>query len=483
MTPRELLGKIGFDIEHDKLDKLDKQLEGIKQRLEFLGAVEVLKGLFELTERFSKFAEELHVAAASAGVTVEEFQKLGFAAQQSSVSQEELGMSIARLSRHLFDARRGSAEAQRVFGLAGFTPEQVAGLKNGEDALLALSANFQKMPDPIQKSAIAMEILGRGSVNMVGFLSKGPAAIRAVGGEFERLGVILSRDQVEALVSVEHSLQKVYAVMKAIGATVATYLAPIINTAVGYFLEFYRVNRNLLATNVKGWAEDLAYVLGFVHGVVQTLVTVFLQFAATHPVLVKRIGEVILALITLSSLAWVGKAVFGFLSPLIGILTTVTSLITGVSVEFLLWGAAIGAVVVAAHDLFALFTGRKTWIEGVYDLLKPLGLVRDVLASIASFASGGLIGPLGKLIALVTRGADTAEAANVGPPAPSTTSTTIGGSASSTSNVTVNIAAGAAVAGSATLSFARMIGEEVAAAIDRVHREAARSIATPAQAR
>ena len=36
MEMRSLLTKWGFDIEHEKLDKTEKQLEAIKDRLDFL---------------------------------------------------------------------------------------------------------------------------------------------------------------------------------------------------------------------------------------------------------------------------------------------------------------------------------------------------------------------------------------------------------------------------------------------------------------
>lgn len=414
MIIRELLTKWSFDIEHEKLEKAEHSLEGIKERLEFLGAVEVLKGLAELTERFSEFAEKLHVMSESAGLTVEEFQKLSFAASQSAVSQDELGQAMGRLSRNLYDARKGSEEANRAFALAGISGQQIAGFKNSRDALLALSDRFKSIQDPIKKQALAMELLGRGSINMVALLSKGSGAIRGMGDEAERLGILLSGEQVEALVSVEHSLQKFWLVLKNIGATIAVYLAPIINTAISAFLKFYEVNKGLLDLNIKGWAEDFAYVLGFIFGLFQGVTTRILEFGKAHQVLVRRVFEVFLAFMTLSLAAAGVFRVFSLIKSIFGLWTWVIPLITkswglfSIAMERVgymfiralpaitsttteLWAmlapilpivAAIGLLIVAAHDLYKAFQGQRTWVQGFIEWLGIADEVQSVFFSI-----------------------------------------------------------------------------------------------------
>lgn len=425
MNIREFITHWTFKADKEPLEKIEHHLEGIKERLEFLAAAEVVKGLYELTERFGKFAEQLHIAAESAGITVEEFQKLTFAAEQSAVSSEEMGGAMARLGRHLYDARKGSVEAQQAFALAGFSGEQIAGFHTTQDAMLALSDRFKNIQDPIKKQAIAMELLGRGSHNMVGFLSKGSAAIKGMGIEADKLGIILSHHQVEALVSVEHSMYKFGAVLKNIGATIAVYLAPIINTAVEYFLKFYAANKKILDSNIERWAEDVAYALGFMYGIVEGLAQRFLDFAKTHQTLLLRIFEVIgaLAALSLGALA-LGKSIeilgnlFSGLGVIVGplkflwasvfgpLVTWIGTLVQGAMVEltsslavltleaFPSLGVAIGtfsafleatpvgwfatalaAIVVVAHDLWTILSGGKfedTWISKAWEAMKGL---------------------------------------------------------------------------------------------------------------
>lgn len=388
MNGREFLTKWGFNIEHEKLTKVEEQLEGIKHRLEFLAAAEVVKAVYELTERFAHFAEELHVAATSAGLTVEAFQQLSFAAEQSGVSQDEMGMSMTRLSRQLYEARMGSVEAQKAFAQAGITPAQIVNMKTGKDALLALADRFKAIDDPIKKQALGMELMGRGSVRMVGFLSKGSEAIRGMGGEAEKLGVVLSGKQVESLVNAEHALLKFWAVLKAVGATFAAYLSPIIQTAIDKFLKFYEANRKILDTNLRLWAEDLAYALGYLHGLVQGIIEVFLDFAKSHQELVRRVVEFGAALIVVSGvmkiLSTSLEAIKFLLSPIITLFGVLTTEVAFIEAPLWLVVAVVGAVVASIHDLWkVLSTGsfKDSWlggmIDGVSGLLVKMGLLKE----------------------------------------------------------------------------------------------------------
>lgn len=311
MTIKELLVKVGFDVQgKEKLHGVEAQLEGIKKKLEFLTALEMARAVYELAERFAHFAEEIHIAAASAGITAEAFQKLAFAAQQNAVSHDEMSASMARLSRHLYDARRGGMEAAKVFSEAGFSPEQVQGFRTGSDVMLALADRFKNIQDPIKKQAIAMELMGRGSINMVGFLSKGSAAIRGMGDEAQRLGIVLSDQQVEALVEVEHSLQKLWGTIKGFSATIAALFGPSITFIIDRMLKFYEINHKILQGGIEAWAHKFAYAMGFIYGLIEHVVGIMIKFADSHRGLTKAVFTTITSISALATIALIAIKVF-----------------------------------------------------------------------------------------------------------------------------------------------------------------------------
>lgn len=423
MTRRELIAYFGFKVEGKPLEDLEKKLEAIKGRVEFLAGVELVKGLYELTERFTHFAEEVHAAATSAGITVEEFQKLSFAAAQSAVSQDEMTTSMARLGRQLYQARMGSEEAQKAFSDVGFTPEQVMGFRNSSQALYALADRFKEIQDPLKKQALTMQLLGRGSHNMVAYLSKGSAALKGLGEEAEGLGAVLSEHQIQSLVEVEQALQKISAVARALGATLASYLAPSIKTAIADMMAFYKANHALIELNLQNWVYNVTFALGFVYQAVKTLATAVLDLAkhfhlegqifpviGTLVALVSglliatkafgllefALGPTIKALQIFFGLLNGGKLLFGAAVEGVGYLTNSMWLLNAAAVVQAapLWAiaAAIGAIVIGAHDLWAVLQGKslsETWIGQFLNWVENLKYVGQLLKGILSQLTGG----------------------------------------------------------------------------------------------
>lgn len=374
-STRDVKTKFTFEVDNDKLEKIEGALEGIKHRLEFLGGIELAKGLFEISEKFSKFAENIHIASVSAGIGVEAFQKLAFAARLSAVPQEQLEVSLARLSRSLYKARQGSAEAQLAFSKAGFTPDQIHGFKTSQEALLALADRIKAIPDPIERVALAQQLLGRGSQRMVGFLAQGSGAIKDLGKESDKLGIALSEHQVEALVRVEQALQKFWALIQAIGASIAANFAPNLEAAIKAFLEFYQANQRLIQTNIKRWIEEFAFALGFVYGIIEGLINLLIRLAKQFhlendiiPFLEKFVGFIGGIFLLGKVFGFVGNQVMGVFRA-IRLLGAAITFLTGIEwaavAPWIAIAAAIGVAAYLLDKMISEFTGNQSVLESL----------------------------------------------------------------------------------------------------------------------
>lgn len=381
MTLKDIVAKFKFDVDDKKLKDLDSRLEGIKRRMDLLIGVQIAKGLFHIAEQFSKIGEEIQLSAQAAGIAVEEWQKLAFAAKMNNVEQSEMSQGLRVLSKQLYEARNGGKGAVEAFQKLGLSQEQVNGFKNSKDALLALSDRFKDIQDPIKKAALAQELLGRGGGRMVGLLSKGSAAINQYGDEAERLGIILSGKQVAALDKLENSLQKLFVIFKSIGAFVAATFAPALIYLIEAFSKFIAANRELIQSNIISFLKQMAYGFGFVFGFVEALVIQVMKLAKAFG-FEGNLGGLIAKLLLLAigfygvakALSVVGFAwkVFAAIANGVGLMTAIKGMavwlwalvapLWAVVAPFVLWGAAIAAVVVLVRDLWALLNNKPTWI-------------------------------------------------------------------------------------------------------------------------
>lgn len=437
MNLLELVSKFTFDADTTPLQSVETKLDHIGHKLEFLAAAEVVRGIFELTERFSNFASEIATSAIAAGLSAESLQKIQFAAEQAGSSSGEVTGAMQKLTRVLYEAQSGSEEARKSFLAAGISVAELKGFKTGADALGALSDRVKGISDPIKKQALATKLLGRGAGNMVEFLDQGSAAIKEMGDQAERMGAVLSDENVAQLKEFEDGMGALWRTVKVFAATIAAAFAPGIKQATKAILEWWTANRALVSVNIKGWVDTITYAFGYVFGVVEGLIDIFVKFAAQHPVLVSMAGKLVLGLMGVALAAGIlvkglglTHAAFGLLGDaaaalkvpfdlffgaanlakralvllianigvavstafpaLGGAITAVATAIQATPIGWLLAGLA--AVVVAGHDIWTMLSGgswEDTWLYKLYETLKNLtgGILKKFGIDLQSMAA------------------------------------------------------------------------------------------------
>lgn len=317
MVIRELLTKIGFSVDQKPLEKLSHNVEGLKGKLELLAGAEIIRGVFELAERFSDVGEVMLANAVAAGVSTEELQKLGYAATQNAVSQEELQNALGKVTRNLYQARQGSKQATTAFKSLGITDAQIKGFSNGSDAFKAIADKLSAIPDPVKRAGAMVALLGRGSGKMAQLMGLGGAAIEAYGDKADRLGLIIEEGSLHALAELQDTLATLFQQVKAITANFAAQFAPAIQNITEHIEEFIAANRALIKTSINKWVYDITYAMGYAYGVVEDLVDVFLALGERFPELTAFAAKTTLTLVGLSAvLSVVGMAMGLIAAPI-----------------------------------------------------------------------------------------------------------------------------------------------------------------------
>jgi hypothetical protein len=300
MDLRTLTTVIDFETHTEGLEKVNGALEHINQKLEFLAATEFVKSIYELSEKYGHLGEEIESAAAQAGLTAQAFQQLAFAGSQNAISQGEMSSTLARLSRQIGAARDGSKSAIEAFAKVGITEDQVKGFKNASEGLQGIADHIQSIEDPIKRTQAMMALMGRGSVKMAKLMAQGGAGIRAEMQEAERVGAVVSNSNIENLSHLEDAMSAVGTVTKATVGNLVGMFAPVVTRAAKSMLNFWGANQKVIQANFHKWAGDAAFAFGFVRGLVETLGQGMLNFISRHQALVAILGGLYLKLIAFS---------------------------------------------------------------------------------------------------------------------------------------------------------------------------------------
>jgi len=180
----EAVGKIAGGITVASL--LEKAFDKIK---------ESTLGAFEAIDQLGKTAQKV-------GIPVEQLSALSVAAKISDVSMESLSKSLGILSKNMVDAAKGGSDMQRQFQALGISVTNADGsMRSVGDVLLDLSDKFHGSNDGAQKTATALNLLGRAGKDLIPLLNQGSGELRELMETAQKMGLVISKDTANA---VEH---------------------------------------------------------------------------------------------------------------------------------------------------------------------------------------------------------------------------------------------------------------------------------------
>lgn len=319
-TPlRELFARFTTEFDTSALVKGSAAVDGLFGKLSEIGSAlaggAIVTGLVGFTNHVIEQGDALATTAERIGITTEELQEWTYVADLADVSAEELGTAFKFASKNIYEAANGGKEAAETFAKLGIKTKDANGdvLQTG-DLIEQVADKFAEMNDPVEKTALALKIFGKGGQALVPLLNKGTEGIVELRAEFEALGGGLTDDTVAAANEADDAFKRLRFSVRGLTANAVT---PFIKMATA------------AATRIKDWVVEFKKLSKGSEVVKATIIALSIAaVAAALPVLI----------------AW---------APVI--LTT------------LAWVAALTLAIAAIDDLITLFQGGKSvigdWIE------------------------------------------------------------------------------------------------------------------------
>lgn len=152
-------------------------------------------GLGAMVVKTTNAADEMSKAAQKFGLPIEELSRLKYAADLSDVSLEQLGTSVGKLSRNMVEAASGAGPLADAFAAAGIAVQNADGsLRSSSEVLDDLADKFATMPDGAEKTALAMQLMGKSGAEMIPLLNGGADALAKMKGEADRFGQVFTAE-------------------------------------------------------------------------------------------------------------------------------------------------------------------------------------------------------------------------------------------------------------------------------------------------
>jgi hypothetical protein len=276
-----------FTAELKKVQGSLKRLEGDFKSVERVAgaALRFFSGAALLSFAKAAFsaADATADAAERAGIAVESFSRLQFAAGQADVEMSALTTGITKLQTTLSKASTGGKEAIATLSRFGLEAKNLASL-SVEDQLAEIAQAFTTISDPADRTRLAVELFGKAAgPQLVPFLARGRDGIRELTAEADRLGVTMSKTTAEGIGQADRAIKQLTATLSAFSAKFVAGLSIAILGPPDQLLQIEQQIQTLerrreQLRNIAG-GRDLAEALGADNPLVKELAAVNAQMA------------------------------------------------------------------------------------------------------------------------------------------------------------------------------------------------------------
>jgi hypothetical protein len=216
--------------------KTDSRLASIDQRFAALGD---LKGklagigvgdlvgaatgasLIALAKRGLDYASSLGEVSQQLGVTTKDLQTYRYAATQVGIEQETIDKSLAKLTVTLGKARLGAEEPTKAFNALGISIASVNG-KTAGDVIPKIADGLAKISDPAKRAALEVTLFGKAGQQLDTLLAGGSSQINELSTAAQKLGLVLSDEQIQ---HADDTADKLSAIKQVLEAQVASIVA------------------------------------------------------------------------------------------------------------------------------------------------------------------------------------------------------------------------------------------------------------------
>lgn len=162
-----------------------------------LGAGIAGAGVIAFIKNITSMAGDLKEVADSMGMTTQELQRWQAAGSQVGLTAETMQKSIAILAKNAYEASDGVSQMAEKFQHFGIKVTTAKGeLKTTDELLMEIADKFAKMPDSIEKTAMARELLGRGFAKFIPLLNQGSQGLQEFMDRAEAMGLVLSEEDI-----------------------------------------------------------------------------------------------------------------------------------------------------------------------------------------------------------------------------------------------------------------------------------------------
>ena len=171
--------------------------------------------------------DDIGKTADQIGITTDALQLLRATAESAGVTQDELDKSVEKLGKGLAEAAMGIGTAKDALKTLNLDASDLIGL-GLDGAMGAIADEINKIPSPMEKTAVAMQLFGRSGAPMINLLREGSNGMARMQEEARALGIVIDEDLIRSAEEAQTQIDLMSRVIDANLSSALVNLSPLL---------------------------------------------------------------------------------------------------------------------------------------------------------------------------------------------------------------------------------------------------------------
>lgn len=204
---------------------------GLKENAMALGAVlaTVGAGLFKCATDAAEYADNMLTLSNNTGVATDELQKLEYASDLVDVSMESMTGAMSRIAKNAKTASDSSTELGQAYAQLGIKVKDAGGeFRSTDDIFYDAIDALGKIENQTERDNLAMTLFGKSAQDLAGVINAGSEGLKEYGDEAERLGLVMSEDDLKKAGEFQDAIDKLGSSFDALKNSLGLSVIPIL---------------------------------------------------------------------------------------------------------------------------------------------------------------------------------------------------------------------------------------------------------------
>lgn len=286
MILRELVTRLGFELDDKNLKKFEQSINDAKTKLAgfgkaitaakvaVTGLVATATGLTVLSISVAKAAKETDELANKLGITTDDLQSLELVAQGTGLEVDELSKSFASFNKQLGTIDTASKIVTDDLNRLNIsTKDNNGNLKSSFVLYEEATKKITAIKDPIKQAAISQRLLGTSNKNVAKLFNTTNEAFQKQREEITQLGYIIDSKGIQSSKEFIKSWNNLKIIIDGVKKELAVKFMPVFSRTIDMFKTWYVANRKIISQSITSFINILSAAFNILFKAINIVLT------------------------------------------------------------------------------------------------------------------------------------------------------------------------------------------------------------------